>query len=92
MGVAARLRRADGQPVMAARGAAAYVDDRGCFCSVATDAVRFDPARWGAFRIFVPYAALDLPQGQAQELVLTVTAACAGRTVTLETPCVLRVP
>jgi len=83
--VTARLRRPDGVPVMAVRGAAQnYADTRGRFVTSAADAVRFDPARWAPYRLFVPCNQLDLPAGQQHQLILTVTAACGNSTATVE--------
>jgi len=91
--VTARLRRPDGMPVMAVRTAGRdYVDTRGRFVTSAADAVRFDPARWAPYRLFIPATQLDLPAGQDHRLVLTVTAACANSTATVEVPCSIRMP
>lgn len=42
----------------------------------AGDMVRFEPARWEAFRILIPRDALPLPPGRPQRVVLELTARC----------------
>ena len=59
----ALLRRADGQPVLAADGWDSWRLDDGQFYALGSDEALYDQSAWDPFQVFVPVAALDLEPG-----------------------------
>jgi len=88
-----RLRRPNGKPVMAAKGApAGYADEKGCFVGRFTEKVPSDKAEWKSIHLWVPFAALDLAPGRQHKLILTFLASAGGLTATREQDIALRLP
>ena len=91
--VTVRLRHHDGRPVKAAGGApAVFADGKGRFVAWSPDQVRYDPAEWRGFAVFVPYRHLALDRGRLQQLVVTLSAACDGETNGVEALTTFRMP
>jgi len=88
-----RLRRPNGNPVMAAKGApAGYADEKRCFVSRFSEKVPSDKAEWKSIHLWVPFAALDLAPGRQHKLILTFLASAGGLTATREQDIALRLP
>lgn len=63
------LFKPDGTPVMARSGWDNWRNSQGGFYGLRIATVEYDHSHWNPYRIFLPYAALDLPPG---ETTLTV--------------------
>jgi len=69
------LRRPDGTVVQASPGWDNWMDSTGDFYALGISRVQYDVASWDAYKIFVPYAALDLPSG-SHPLIIAVRTVC----------------
>jgi hypothetical protein len=77
------LEKANGDPVRAARGWDSWRSMQGNFFSIALSDVLYDSSSWKAFRLFVPYGALELPAGK-QPLVIRFGVRCENVGAALE--------
>ena len=69
------LRRPDGTVVQASPGWDNWKDSTGGFYALGISKVSYDITNWNPYKIFVPYAALDLPSG-SHPLIIAVRTVC----------------
>jgi len=77
------LKKPGGEPVRAARGGESWRDPQGNFYSLSVVDVLYDSSSWETFRLFVPYAALALPEGE-QRLCVRFAVQCENIGTALE--------
>jgi len=91
LGCQVTLRKPDRTPVQASPGWDNWRGSRGIFYSLGFSEVQYDTSNWAPFRIFVPYAALDIPSGESP-LVVRVLAFCENVATSLEFDCTIVKP
>ncbi len=55
-----------------------YANGEGALSAGSQDTVKYDTASWTPFKLFIPYAAFDLPGGKKHRVMITYMAACEG--------------